>query len=137
MTQPSQFMKVRKSQIRYSQAFMRAVVDDLEKSGLGYNEARRKYGIKGIGTIERWVQRMGNLESLPKVIRVETPNERDRVKDLEKQIRELKEALADTQVRYLIAETQLEVVCEQQGLNIEEVKKKLKSEQSKKESKKD
>ncbi len=68
---------------------------------------------------------MGKLNALPKVIRVEKADEKDRIKELEKQLRQLKEALADTQVKYLIAETQLEIICEQQGLSVEEVKKKL------------
>jgi DNA anti-recombination protein RmuC len=63
---------------------------------------------------------------------VETPNERDRIKELERQIKDLKNALAETQVRYIIAESQLEVVCEQQGLDVEEVKKKLKDKPSSK-----
>ena len=75
---------------------------------------------------------MGKLDLLPKVIRVEKPNEKDRVRELERQIRELKESLADTQVRYLIAESRFEVVCEQQGLDPEEVKKKLKAKPSSK-----
>jgi ATP:corrinoid adenosyltransferase len=78
--------------------------------------------------VQYWVKRFGKLESLPKIIRVETPDEKARIKDLERQIRELKNALADTQVRYVIAESQFEVVCEQQGLDPEEVKKKLDAE---------
>jgi ATP:corrinoid adenosyltransferase len=75
---------------------------------------------------------MGKLDSLPKLIRVEKPDERDRIKELERQVKELKNALADTQVRYLIAESQLEIVCEQQGLDAEEVKKKLQAKPSSK-----
>jgi DNA anti-recombination protein RmuC len=63
---------------------------------------------------------------------VEKPDERDRIKELERQVKELKNALADTQVRYLIAESQLEIVCEQQGLDAEEVKKKLQAKPSSK-----
>ena len=125
MTQTVNFMKVRKKVIRYSQAFKREVVDEIDKEGLGLNEARRRYGVKGIGTIENWIRQMGNLELLPRMIRVEKPDEKDRIKELEKQIRQLKEALSDTQVKDLIAETQLEIVCRQQGLDAEKVKKKL------------
>ena len=75
---------------------------------------------------------MGKFDLLPRAIRVETPNEKDRIKELERQIKDLKNALAETQVRYIIAESQLEVVCEQQGLDVEEVKKKLKDKPSSK-----
>ena len=82
------------------------------------------YGI-GLGTIQSWMKRMGKFGSLPRLIRVEKPDEKNRIKDLERQIKELKNALADTQVQCLIAESRFEVVCEQQGWNPEEVKKKL------------
>jgi ATP:corrinoid adenosyltransferase len=78
------------------------------------------------------MKRMGKLASLPRVIRVEKPDEKDQIKELRRQIRELKESLADTQVRYLIAESRFEVVCEEQGLDPEEVKKKLNAKRSSK-----
>jgi len=118
-------MNSRKQTIRYSEAFKVQVIQEVENGNLSCNEARRKYGIKGVGTVRYWMRRMGKLDSLPKLIRVEKPDEQDRVKELEKQVRQLKEALADTQVRYLIAETQIEIICKQQGLDPEEVKKKL------------
>jgi transposase-like protein len=122
-------MKIKKRNvIRYSQSFKQQVVQEIEERVITLSEARHKYGIKGCGTIQHWMKRMGKLNSLPKIIRVETPDEKARIKDLERQIRELKNALAETQVRYVIAESQFEVVCEQQGLDPEEVKKKLESE---------
>ena len=119
-------MKLQKSQvIRYSEAFKEQVIRELEQGDLNPNQLSKKYGIKGVNTVQYWLRRRGKLNLLPKLIRVEKPDEKDKVKELEKQIRQLKEALADTQVRYLIAETQLEIVCKQQGLDPEEVKKKL------------
>ena len=49
---------------------------------------------------------------------------------MERQIRQLKDSLAETQVRYLLAESQFEIVCEQQGLDPEDVKKKLEGKNS-------
>lgn len=122
-------MKAKKSiVIRYSQAFKHQVVKEVEEGKLSCYQAQKKYGIKSTSTIQYWMKRMGKLESLPKVIRVEKPDEKARFKDLERQIRELKNALAETQVRYVIAESRFEVVCEQQGLDPEEVKKKLEEE---------
>lgn len=121
----------RKVLIRYSESFKSQVVREVEL-GASPTMIQKKYGIRGGSTIQYWIKRMGKLDALSKVIRVETPNEKSRVKELEKQIRELKESLADTQVRYLIAESQLEIVCEQQGLDVEEVKKKVLAKRSKK-----
>ena len=118
--------------IRYSQAFKQQVVNEIESGILTLSEARSKYGIKGTSTVQAWMKRMGKLRLLSKVIRVEKPDEKDRIKELERQIKELKESLADTQVRYIIAESRFEVVCEQQGLDPEEMKKKLQGKRPKK-----
>jgi transposase-like protein len=116
---------------RYSEAFKVQVIQEVE-SGMGtVQDLRRKYGLS-VNTIQYWIKRMGKLDLLPKIIRVEKPDEKDQIKELQRQVRELKNALADTQVRYLIAESQLEIVCEQQGLDAEEVKKKLKAKPSQK-----
>jgi len=111
--------------IRYSEAFKQQVIQEVESGPLNLNQLSKKYGISG-SMVQYWLRRRGKLELLPKLVRVEKPDEKDKVKELEKQIRQLKEALADTQVRYLIAETRLEIVCKEQGLDVEEVKKKLK-----------
>lgn len=119
-------MKVKKTIVfRYSQAFKHQVIHEIEQGECSIADARKKYGIKGSQTIQYWLKRMGKLESLPKIMRVEKPDEKARIKELERQVRQLKESLADTQVRYLIAESQFEIVCEEQGLDPEEVKKKL------------
>jgi transposase-like protein len=114
----------KKVTIRYSEAFKHQVINEVE-SGVTCAQVRKKYGIGGINTIQYWMKRIGKLESLPKVIRVEKPDEKAKLKDLERQIRELKNALAETQVRCVIAESRFEIVCEDQGLDPEAVKKKL------------
>ena len=110
--------------LRYSEAFKNQVIKEVEEGRCTCQEARRKYGIKGVATVQYWMKRMGKLDSLPKIIRVEKPDEKARLKELERQIRELKNALAETQVRCVIAESRFEVVCEDQGLDPELVKKK-------------
>lgn len=118
--------------IRYSEAFKQQVVRAVEDGTYSRSEARRAYGIKGVSTIRYWMKRMGKFESLPRIVRVEKANEKDRVKELERQIKELKNSLAETQVRYLIAESYFEIACEQGELDPEEIKKKLKARQSSK-----
>jgi transposase len=118
--------------IRYSEAFKQQIVKEIESGDHTIASARRAYGITGGPTVKHWFKKLGKLGSLPTFIRVEKPDEKDRVKDLEKQIRELKESLAETQVRYLIAESYFEVVCEEQGLDAEQVKKNLKAKRSSK-----
>lgn len=111
--------------IRYSEAFKHQVINEVESGSSSIEEVRKKYGIGGKTSIQYWMKRLGKLESLPKIIRVEKPDEKAKLKDLERQIRELKNALAETQVRCVIAESRFEIVCEDQGLDPETVKKKL------------
>jgi len=117
--------KNKKIVIRYSEAFKHQIVKEIEEGGLALEEVRVKYGIKGYSTIQGWIKRIGKLGALPKIVRVETPDEKSQIKELERQVQELKNSLAETQVRFLIAESQFEVICGQQGLDPEEVKKKL------------
>ena len=130
-------MKVRKQVIVYSQAFKSQVVNEVESGKGTIREVARKYGITGSHTIQDWLKRMGKLQSLPIIMRVEKPDEKARIKELERQVKQLKEALADTQVLHLLAETQFEIVCEQQGLDPEEVKKKLEQKDSSDQSEKE
>ncbi len=118
-------MKTKQSvSIRYSEAFKNQVIKEVEGGNCSCEEARKKYGIKGVATVQYWMKRMGKLDALPKIIRVEKPDEKARLKELERQVRELKNALAETQVRCVIAESRFEIVCEDQGLDPESVKKK-------------
>jgi len=117
--------------IRYSDAFKQEIVREVETGTRSLSEVRQVYNL-GSCTVQRWIKRMGKFDLLPRAIRVEKPDEKNRIKELERQIKDLKNALAETQVRYIIAESQLEVVCEQQGLNVEEVKKKVKGKPSSK-----
>ena len=123
--------KKREKFIRYSESFKQEVVREIETGTRSLSEARKAYGL-GSCTVQYWIKRMGKFDLLPRAIRVETPQERDRIKELERQIKDLKNALAETQVKYIIAESQLEVVCEEQGLDVEQVKKKLKGKPSSK-----
>lgn len=116
---------------RYSEAFKQQVVQEVESGQGTVRELHRKYGLSP-STIPYWIKRIGKLELLPKLIRVEKPDEKDRIKELERQIRQLKEALADTQVDSIINRSYFEVLCEEQGLDPEEVKKKLKGKSSSK-----
>ena len=119
-------MNSRKSiSIRYSEAFKHQVINEIESGGYSIEQVRKKYGIGGYSTIQKWMKRLGKLGALPKMIRVEKPDEKVKVRELERQIRELKNALAETQVRCVIAESHFEIICEDQGLDPEAIKKKI------------
>lgn len=84
------------AQVRYSISFQRKVVKEIEEEGLFIEEVKRRYGIKGSGTVQKWVRKFGKNDLLNKVVRIETMEEKDRIKQLEQEIKKLKLALADS-----------------------------------------
>jgi transposase-like protein len=50
----------RREEIRYSEAFKMEVVRELEMGGIAFEDISIKYGIKGKGTVSRWVRQYGN-----------------------------------------------------------------------------
>lgn len=118
--------------MRYSEAFKRKVVEELETGVVSsVNEAQRRYGIRGSMTVRRWVRRLGKNHLLAKVVRVETPDEKHEIDQLRRQVRELEHALAQTRMKELLAEAQFEILCQEQGIrDIEAQKKKVVAELS-------
>lgn len=118
---------MRREVIRYSEAFKLQVVSELESGMLAsFEEARRRYGIRGRSTVQDWLRKYGRDHLMSKVITVQTPKDRDQVKALKKRIKELEKALADTQVQAVLNQAYYHVVCEEHGItDPEEHKKKL------------
>lgn len=100
---------------RYSNGFKLQVVREVE-SGQGIDEVRKRYGIGGVSTITSWLRKFGKNHLVNKVVRIETMEEKDRLKELEAEVKRLKLALADS----LLAQRCLETV-------IEEANKELKT----------
>ena len=116
---------------RYSEAFKQKVVNEIESGHHSIYSAKRAYGIGGDGTLYYWIKKMGKLTLLNKIVRIEMPQEKDQIKELQGQIKELKEALVKMQVKQLRTDCDLEVAMEMLGYtDIEEFKKKLKGNQS-------
>ena len=121
--------------LRYSEAFKRQVVLELEDgTAVSIGAICRKYGITGGDTVPRWIRKFGRNHLLPKVVRVETPEERTEVQKLKARVRQLEKALADADIRSLLNQAHFEIACEQMGVDIEVKKKeidmKLSAEQS-------
>ncbi len=111
--------------IRYSEAFKLQVLADLESGKLGsISEAVKRYGISGAGTVQYWMKKYGRNHLRNRIIRVETPKDRDQMKALKKRIRELEKALADTQVNAVLNEAFFQIVCEEHGIEDPEAFKK-------------
>src|ERR1035438_10427551 len=65
--------------------------------GLAFDDIAMKYGIKGKGTVSRWVRQYGN-GTRGKVIRVESPGAINELKRLKARVRKLESALADANI---------------------------------------
>jgi hypothetical protein len=53
---------------------------------------------------------------MPRVVRVETPNEQNELKRLRQRVRQLEGLLADKELGLVISETYLELACARRGV---------------------
>lgn len=116
----------RKGVVRYSEAFKLQVVRQLEQGHFGNPwEAGQAYGVKGTGTVARWVRQFGKDHLLGKVVRVMKADEETEVKSLRKRVRELERALADAHLDLKLEAAYVELACEAAGVeDVAEFKKK-------------
>lgn len=110
----------KKTYKRYSLAFKRKIVREIEAGALTISEARRRYSIGGSSTIQRWLGQYGTEDHQAKKITVSMPEEVDRVKALEEEKQALESALAKAHLKILTLESTLEAASEHYG---EDVKK--------------
>jgi transposase-like protein len=120
---------------RYSESFKLKVLTELEQGKYTKSEVQQVYGI-GAGTIYCWIRKYDKSHLLNKYVRIETMNEKDKIKELEKRISELKELLIDKDLKLFVNDMYLETISEQLGYkDVEELKKKFESKRSSKQSK--
>jgi transposase-like protein len=111
-------MPEQRSVIRYSPAFKRKVVDEIESGKYTVGEIRRIYDIWGSETIDRWLKQFGRRHLLSRVIRVEMKDEKDKLKELERQKQELESALAKAHLKILSLETMIDIAEERFDIKI-------------------
>ena len=119
----------------YSESFKLKVLSEIEQGKYTKGEVRQVYGI-GSGTIYSWIRKYDKSYLLNKYIRIETMDEKNKIKELEKRIAELKELLVDKDLKLFVNDMYLETISEQLGYkNVADLKKKLESKRSLKQSK--
>lgn len=108
---------------RYSTAFKRKVVREVEAGELSVQQARRLYDIGGGSTIYTWLDEFGKSES--KTVYVRTQNEADPMSKLEEENKRLREekralesALAQAQLKKLVLESTIEAASEHFGTDV-------------------
>lgn len=108
--------------IRYSRAFKVKLVREAEEEGNCPHRVSRKYRV-GCSTLMRWVRQYG-IGKHGKVIRVERADEVDERERLRKELRQVKEALADAHVALAVEKAYVDLACEQLGQSPEAWRKK-------------
>lgn len=108
---------------RYSDAFKRQVVESVEQEGYSQQQAADLYGCSQ-ESVRRWIKQYGKNHLLNKVVRIQTMDEADRIKELTEEIKKLKAALADAHIDQTISESYFELACQRLGVDPEEFKKK-------------
>ena len=99
-------------------------VRELERQGLSVRAVRRKYGIRGVGTVENWIRKYGN-GTRGKMILVQRPEEIDELKALKARMRRLETALADANVDLVLERAYTRIACQRAGItDVAEFKKK-------------
>ena len=96
---------------RYSEVFRRQVVAEYE-AGNSIPSLNKKYGITGMHTIQRWIQQYGREGLRQEVVHIQTAEEASRVRELERRVKELEQALGKVTLEKLKLESTLEVLYE-------------------------
>nr|WP_078128349.1 transposase [Leptospira alexanderi] len=60
---------------RYSEAFKRKVIEEIESGKYNQNQAMKNYGIQGSVTIRGRLKKYGKNHLMSKIVRVKTENE--------------------------------------------------------------
>jgi transposase-like protein len=110
--------------VRYSKAFKIHLVREVEKGEIPLSQIARKYGLGTCWTLCRWVRQLGNGTS-GKVIYVKKPEELDELTQLRREIKRVKEALANAHMDLALEKAFTELLAEKAGIDdLEGFKKK-------------
>ena len=107
---------------RYGEAFKRQVVSEYE-AGISVNALKRKYNIGGSETINLWIKKYAREGFRHELIRIQTKDEIQRIKTLEKKIEELEQALGKVMLEKLKLENIVEVLEESYGVEIKKTQR--------------
>jgi transposase-like protein len=102
---------------RYSEAFKRSVVAEVESGRYTVLEAARVHQVN-FTSVYKWLKELGSPDTQTRIVRIEMPNERDRIKELEKEKRALESALAQAHMKIILLESTVEVLEEKAGMRV-------------------
>ena len=110
---------------RYSEAFKLKILAELSTGKYSKRELTRIYGLQS-STVNEWIKKYDRKDLMNTRIMVESKDEITRLKELQKEIEQLKKVIIKKDLEHLIYDSYLEVAGKMQGYeNVEEFKKKL------------
>jgi len=102
---------------RYSEAFRIQVVREYE-AGAGIHQLQKKYGIKGSTTVRKWIQKYSRQGLRYELMTIQTPDERNRLKELEAENARLKTLVANLSLDKAILESTVAVIEQEYGIDV-------------------
>src|SRR5690606_3996371 len=110
---------------RYSEPFKLKILDEITTGKLNKNQLGKLYGIAPT-TINEWIRKYNRKDLMNTRVKVETKDEITRIKELQKEIEQLKKLLLKKDLHAMVEESYLEVAAEKLGYKtVQELKKKL------------
>ena len=101
---------------RYSEAFRIQVVREYEQAGMSLTKLHQRYGVS-IHTLKKWIAKYSTQGLRYNLMTIQTPEERDRVKELEAENARLKLLVADLTLEKAILESTIAVIEETYGID--------------------
>lgn len=98
---------------RFSEEFRKEQVALIESGKLTIQEVARLYEVKN-SNVKRWVTKYG-IKEIPPGIIISSSSEYNRIGDLEKQVRDLKQIIADQQISLITKASIIELAEEKLG----------------------
>lgn len=110
---------------RYSEGFKLKILAELSKGIYSKRHLCKLYGIQS-STVNVWIKKYERTDLMNTRIMVETKDDLDRIKELKKEIDNLKKLLLKKDLAELASDSYLEAAAEKLGFkNVEELKKNL------------
>lgn len=93
--------------IRYSLAFKQKVITEIAEGIYSISESSRVYKVS-TKSIYNWLKGFGKDHLINRIVRIEMRDEADRIRELEKEKKELESALAQAQLKIITLESTIE-----------------------------
>jgi len=107
-------MVIEKITKRYSIAVKQEALEGISKGLYTKSETAKLYGVSP-GAVAKWIKSLNRTELLNKIVRIQMPEEINRIKKLEEEKKRLESALAQAQLKIIVLESTIEVLEEKSG----------------------